>query len=475
MPRWVTDAPGDGGAEPVVGLGGGLHTPPLALSSPGTASPPSSFTSSPPSAAALTAALADDASSAGSTPKRSAAPAAEPATPPPMRLPAMGSFALDAEGNFKLAIQHALAALKRVPAAAVRAARERLRAAYVELGAMYVAGSRFTKACRHYQQGVELFRSTQDLPSAAHVSVAFGLALRSRLRLEDGVSSDREAVGWQIEELARAGAAFAQAHELPGSADADAALWRQAEAERGRTLLLVAERHAARDDADGVAHAVALYEEAATRLERAGEPDAAGDAECRLGALHSRAHLRGAELGEEATVEDAAAAVEAAKAGVRARQHFQRALELLPADARPVDHILVLLDLVRLHRRGRAGARVDALAEALRALLATHAAFLHFSFPLPPPGARGGSPGGGERDGGDDAQGSTTCALVARLWPLVESELQEVLKEMIKEHGGDAAKAALFKGLYRLALVQRDTLGTDMLQQLAVEWGEQVA
>ena len=46
---------------------------------------------------------------------------------------------------------------------------------------------------------------------------------------------------------------------------------------------------------------------------------------------------------------------------------------------------------------------------------------------------------------------------------------------MIKEHGGDAAKAALFKGLYRLALVQRDTLGTDMLQQLAVEWGEQVA
>ena len=41
----------------------------------------------------------------------------------------------------------------------------------------------------------------------------------------------------------------------------------------------------------------------------------------------------------------------------------------------------------------------------------------------------------------------------------------------IVEHGGD--KAPLFKRMYRLALVQRDTLGTDMLQQLAVEWGEQ--
>ena len=168
---------------------------------------------------------------------------------------------------------------------------------------------------------------------------------------------------------------------------------------------------------------------------------------------------------------------------MRARQHFQRALELLPADARPVDHILVLLDLVRLHRRGRAGARVDALAEALRALLATHAAFLHFSFPLPPPGARGAAAaaaaataaarragGSPVRDGGDDAQGSTTCALVARLWPLVEAELHEVLKELVKEHG-----ATIYKRLYRLALVQRDTLGTDLLQQLAAEWGEQAA
>ena len=61
---------------------------------------------------------------------------------------------------------------------------------------------------------------------------------------------------------------------------------------------------------------------------------------------------------------------------------------------------------------------------------------------------------------------------MARLWPLVEAELHEVLKALIVEHGGDAAKAALFKRLFRFALVQRDTLGTDVLQQLAVEWGE---
>ena len=473
----MTVAPGDGGGEPVVGLGVGLHTPPLALSSPGTASPPSSFSSSPPSAAALSAALADDASSAGSTPKRSAAPAAEPAaTPPPMRLPAMGSFALDAEGNFKLAIQHALAALKRVPAAAVRAARERLRAAYVELGAMYVAGSRFTKACRHYQQGVELFRSTQDLPSAAHVSVAFGLALRSRLRLEDGVSSDREAVGWQIEELARAGAAFAQAHELLGSADADAALWRQAEAERGRTLLLVAERHAARDDdADGVAHAVALYEEAATRLERAGEQHAAGDAECRLGALHSRAHLRGAALGEEATVEDAAAAVAAAKVGVRARGTSSARSSCSPPTRGPSTTSSSSSSTSSASTGGACGARVDALAEA--SAPPRHARRLP---PLLLPAAAAGRRGAAAAaaaataaaswEGGPIGRRRRAGARRARSWRgcgLVETELHEVLKALIVEHGGDAARRR-FQAVVPVGAGPAGHPWDRLLQQLAV-------
>ena len=315
-----------------------------------------------------------------------------------MRLPAMGSFALDAEGNFKLAIQHALAALKRVPAAAVRAARERLRAAYVELGAMYVAGSRFTKACRHYQQGVELFRSTQDLPSAAHVSVAFGRALRSRLRLEDGVSSDREAVGWQIE------GSPARAPPSPRRTISSAAPTPTRRC-GGRRRPSAGARSSSSPSATPRATTTPTASPTPSRSTRRRRRGSSARASSTPRATPSAASARSTRArtcaaprgAREATVEDAAAAVEAAKAGVRARQHFQRALELLPADARPVDHILVLLDLVRLHRRGRAGARVDALAEALRALLATHAAFLHFSFPLPPPGARGAAAAGGGR------------------------------------------------------------------------------
>ena len=401
-----------------------------------------------------------------------------------MRLPAMGLRAR-AEGGFKLAIQHALAALKRA-AAAVRAARER-RAAYVELGAMYVAGSRFTKACRHYQQGVELF-STQDLPSAAHVSVAFGLALRSRLRLEGGVSSDREAVGWQIEELARAGAAFAQAHELLGIAGADAALWRQAEAERGArssspsatprattTPAASPRRRALRGGGD----AARARRRAARRGRRRVPPRRAPLARAppRRGARRrGRRRRRGC----------------ARKRRSRTRRRSRRRGGLarpaaLPARARAAP------------RRGPsttssssssssastgAGARARVSARWRSAPRAPHAAFLHFSFPLPPPSARGAAAAAAaataaaRRAGGgpatatatDDAQGSTTCALVARLWPLVEAELHEVLKALIVEHGGDRL---LFKRMYRLALVQRDTLGTDMLQQLAVEWGEQ--
>ena len=62
-----------------------------------------------------------------------------------------------------------------------------LRAGVRRAPPWWLAPRRFTWRAATYQQGVELFGSTQDLPSAAHVSVAFGLATRSRLRLEDGI------------------------------------------------------------------------------------------------------------------------------------------------------------------------------------------------------------------------------------------------------------------------------------------------
>jgi hypothetical protein len=48
-------------------------------------------------------------------------------------------------------------------------------------GALYTRADRYTKACRHYQQGIELFRSTSDGRNAAAMAIAFGRALRARL------------------------------------------------------------------------------------------------------------------------------------------------------------------------------------------------------------------------------------------------------------------------------------------------------
>ena len=78
---------------------------------------------------------------------------------------------------------HCLGALKLVPTTTLRSTRTRLRDAYVELGDLYMSTSRSTKACRHYQQGIELFKSISDTRSAAEMAVAFALVLRSRLSM----------------------------------------------------------------------------------------------------------------------------------------------------------------------------------------------------------------------------------------------------------------------------------------------------
>ena len=70
-----------------------------------------------------------------------------------------------------------------MPTTTLRSTRTRLRDAYVELGDLYMSTSRSTKACRHYQQGIELFKSISDTRSAAEMAVTFALVLRSRLSM----------------------------------------------------------------------------------------------------------------------------------------------------------------------------------------------------------------------------------------------------------------------------------------------------
>ena len=110
-----------------------------------------------------------------------------------------------------------------------------------------------------------------------------------------------------------------------------------------------------------------------------------------------------------------------------------------------------------------------------------------FSFPLPHLGAVSGTPsappedtdapggggggGSGGGGGGEQGAGGSTCAWVAALWPLIESELHAVLKELIRLHTAAAQPelAARVKQLYRLSLTQREILGTGMLPLLAAE------
>lgn len=149
--------------------------------------------------------------------------------------------------------------------------------------------------------------------------------------------------------------------------------------------------------------------------------------------------------------------------------------------------MLARCDLASLHRAlGGGGGGGDAVAgrecelrAALRCVFATHAIFCLYAFPMPPrsptaDGARalmGGAVPPARTGGADERPTGGPCAQVAATWPLVESEVQATLRELARLHSGagDGARAAAYKGMYRLALTQRELLGTDVLLHLAEE------
>ena len=276
-------------------------------------------------------------------------------------------------------------------------------------------------------------------------------------------------------ELERCAAACIQAHELLGRVEVEPSLWKAAEAEHARTLLLHASVLEAAPASAATARSSCTRKllDAAKRFKAAGEDAAAGDAHYRLGALECRRHLSGLPASLD-----------------KASEYFQEALALLPAESHPADHLFVRLDLVKLHRRLRTNPHtvVHDSTTALEHLLATHAAFSSFRFPLPPVVA---SAAGGSGGKGSDATTMTAaaassafaaasrgdassreCAIVAALWPVMESELHGTLKELIKLYGqaGKPERASLFKQLYRLSLTQRELLGTGLLASIEEKW-----
>jgi hypothetical protein len=212
----------------------------------------------------------------------------------------------------------------------------------------------------------------------------------------------------------------------------------------------------------------------------------------------------------------AAASARVAPSLATAQANFERSLELLSPETHAADHLFVRLDLVKLLRhvrpapptvpeqsssRTRVGMqvlttapptpspqvpdRIRGLREALDHLLATHAAFAAFRFPLLPvtatrtllpaaqaaPTAQAAAAAAAHAAVVPSPAGSRECALVAALWPVMEAELHAVLKELVRLHGQAAqpTHASLFKQLYRLSLTQRDVLGTGLLGRLSAE------
>ena len=154
---------------------------------PAPAATPLSPPTTPLAASSATASTSCPAPSNSTASSSAAASSSSAAASPMPGLPT--AFASDAEMNLKMCIGHSLSALKLVPSTILRAARSRLVDVYSELGSLYVSTSRSTKACRHYQQGIELFKSTADKTAAAKMSIAFGLALRSRLSAGSAASA----------------------------------------------------------------------------------------------------------------------------------------------------------------------------------------------------------------------------------------------------------------------------------------------
>jgi tetratricopeptide (TPR) repeat protein len=495
----------------------------------------------------------------------------------PPAVPTISAFAPDAEGNWKLAIGFYLSAVRTIPSASLAAAHARLRDAYTSLGQLYVSADRFTKACRHYQQGIELFRSTADPRSAAVMAVAFARALRSRLGAAPPVGSagippaallpaaaarlamaagggtppPAEMAQAELHDFERCAALLEQAKALLGGegegvpprvgtppAGADGALWAEAELELGATQLMQAARldeslPYAPHRAEAIAAVTALLVSAAARLEAGGEPALAGDARYRLGLL-MRGEAERAAAGRGANPASGAAVALASL--VCAKDHFEAAQRLLPPAARPAEHVLVRCDTAAVHRalalppctapNAPTPARHAELHAALAQLLATHDVFGLYAFPLPPPSptakAHGGPAAPSEPAAPDLAADGTAkvppdtaspapaaklangaapqreaeagdppprpvlppvsvsggaCALVAATWPVVEAEVQAVLKELVKLHAGAGATASAskYKRLYRLSLTQRELLGTSILLQIAEEVGAQPA
>ncbi len=363
-----------------------------------------------------------------------------PAMTPTHGGPRLSAWAPDGEGNYKLAIGLYLGAIKTVRASALETAQRRLRGAYSELGELYVRADRYTKACRHYQQGIELFRSTSDDAAAAVMAAAFGRALRSRLRSANSANaapnSPAKTSAWRVPLLTRyapaaarpAGAdadgcghaaeggrdhnigeamdeselgdyercvgAFALAQELLGERGRADPLWVEAQIEQGRTLFEQARRLEeslpfAHDELGAVRMASELLERAATALDGASDCAGAGDAHYRLGALHCREHTLSMPRGRPGLGPKTAEAPLLA----RAQRGFERALELLSAERQPVETLLVRIDLALLHRTVRDAchsetnadkSRAADLGAALSHLLATRHVFGRYSFPLLP-------------------------------------------------------------------------------------------
>eukprot|EP00743_Colponemidia_sp_Colp-15_P010249 GILK01011268.1.p1 GENE.GILK01011268.1~~GILK01011268.1.p1 ORF type:complete len:1045 (+),score=200.02 GILK01011268.1:87-3221(+) len=415
-------------------------------------------------------------------------------------MPLPGSHAsTDAEINFNFSIQHYLKAVQMlsgtVPDPIREAVVSKLSSVYNELGCHYIHQGRFTKAHRHYKQGLELFQAVGDRLSEAKQYFHLG---QLTIKGDGNIDTASDQMDQRIKQAIDM---YQMALKTVDSREVDGSFWRSVVVELGTSYQRLGQRlekkiSQSKHAADIEQTAVVALKDALETFRKLDACDShlVGNAHYALGTFYCRRCLHTADT--DSPHERKAAIIAKTKMEL-AKRHFEQALYFLPARTHPIDFVLTHLDVIKLHIQFAHGARVQNLEQALSHIIAAADAFL-FVLGSPPTSTDGETVADSQvGDGADNKTTVTECSAaeatvstsdttVSRmcnsssssfvsvlmpslsanvdmvrqfllgLWPLLEHQLHDCLKEIIKlSIAANNPKTETFKAIFRTALAHR--------------------
>ena len=321
-----------------------------------------------------------------------------------------------------------------------RAAGARLRESYVGLGNYLVANGRFTKATQHYQEGVTLFKSTGDSIAicqmqynlAALILRSLGLSSASQPsdmeeKLKSGTLSfcfflELVAFLWCLLDFS-----FGVAKDFLETVvksdllkSEDPRTWSDAQCQLGNTHMLLASRQERQGNLEETAASLKKALAAYSVVQSAPE---LGDCHYKIATFYVRSAQNEANKTMARTKKDIALS------------HFEKAATSFSPQEQPLKFVTVHLDQVRLCKALFFGGKTENFENALLHLLALEPLF-------------------------SEAASQQARSISGELWTLVKTELQAVLKELLKLYSpqtGQHLRTAYLKELYRLSLSEGAT------------------